>query len=102
MSGQPRGLMSDTTFGASQLGGSASRGSNADSNFVTLSGGASSSKDWQTNGSLVSKDKSPYAVTLHNVDKFDQLSEIRKIKSNVSGDNRDEIEPSEEYMNNLR
>ena len=50
---------------------------------------------------LASQEKSPYAVTLHNVDKFEQLTELkgRRFKGNQA---QNEVVPSEEYMNNLR
>ena len=41
-------------------------------------------------------------MTLHNVEKFDQLIQVKKGKIGASGESRDEIEPSEDYMNNLR
>ena len=54
---------------------------------------------------VAKKDKSPYAVTLHNVDKFEQLVNISS-KGNGKMGQRDNqsaiVESSEEYLDNLK
>ena len=53
------------------------------------------------NSVLASVEKSPYAVTLHNVDQFEQLTKLKVKKASQAG-KEEGIVPSEEYLNNLR
>ena len=50
----------------------------------------------------MTREKNPYAVTLHNVDKFEQLTEVKAQKSKRNDERCEGVVPSEEYMNNLR
>ena len=47
---------------------------------------------------LVNREKNPYAVTLHNVDQFELLTEASKIKR---ADGSEKVRPSEMYLKNL-
>ena len=59
-------------------------GTSNESNFVKLS--ASSSMKGKSGEVLVSGEKSPYAVTLHNVDKFEVLTNVKSTgKKNQDG-----------------
>ena len=51
---------------------------------------------------LVTQEKSPYAVALHNVDKFEQLTEVKARKSKTNDERSEGVVPSEEYINNLK
>ena len=78
-------MQSETTSGRKHTPGSvtlqsASSYCPTESNFVTIGGNGSLGKD---NG-LVSQEKSPYAVALHNVDKFEQLTEVKARKSKTN------------------
>lgn len=66
-----------------------------ESNFVTV--GATGAANV-----LVTQEKSPYAVTLHNVDKFELLTKVNARKSMINDDKYEGVVPSEEYMSNLR
>ena len=76
-------MLSETTSGRKHTPGSVtihSASSRTESNFVTIGGNGSLGKD---NG-LVSQEKSPYAVALHNVDKFEQLTQVKARKSKTN------------------
>ena len=64
----------ETSVGSSVAGGSKVQTSN-ESNFVRVS--ASSSVKAKSSNVVLAKEKSPYAVTLHNVDKFELLTELK-------------------------
>ena len=61
-----------------------SQGPTGESNFVALS--ANGGSQGRGNNVLVMQEKSPYAVTLHNVDKFEQLTEVKAKKSKANNE----------------
>ena len=91
-------LPTESSIGTGSQIGRVNTQSAGESNYVKVSGGSQSHVN---NNVLASKDKSPYAVTLHNVDKFDQITEAR-LKKSKRDDGREEVVSSEEYMTNLR
>ena len=82
-------MRSETTSGRKHTPGSvtlhsASSRNGTESNFITMGSSGNLGKD----NVLVSQEKSPYAVALHNVDKFEQLTEVKARKSKTNDEQR--------------
>ena len=88
----------NSQIGGGPPGGVQSSSGRGESNFVTLS---ANSQGASKGNVLVTREKNPYAVTLHNVDKFEQLTQVKARKSKRNDERCEGVIPSEEYINNL-